>query len=199
MEKLFSLKQYRPEDKPPMRFHMFNIYGRIPLGVIINIPTVFLYVTYDILSFVMGLVTIVLACVSVVGLHKKEEYGWKAVMALELYTVLCAVLSCLMYINYIDLLKENLPKLLGTVIVSALIMVYYYKRKLLFTKEAKDTIKIDNMISKADTYVDASQTTIISEGYTDVLKPKYCRKCGNKLFPDSDFCSYCGTQVIKEK
>lgn len=26
----------------------------------------------------------------------------------------------------------------------------------------------------------------------------YCRKCGKKLVEDSDFCSFCGTAVVKE-
>lgn len=26
----------------------------------------------------------------------------------------------------------------------------------------------------------------------------YCRKCGKKLFEGSDFCSFCGTAIVKE-
>ena len=26
----------------------------------------------------------------------------------------------------------------------------------------------------------------------------YCRKCGQRLIPDSAFCSFCGTAIIKE-
>lgn len=30
------------------------------------------------------------------------------------------------------------------------------------------------------------------------LQISYCRKCGNKLIPDSAFCNMCGTKVLKE-
>lgn len=32
---------------------------------------------------------------------------------------------------------------------------------------------------------------------TKPLQIAYCRKCGNKLMPDSVFCNMCGTQVLK--
>lgn len=34
------------------------------------------------------------------------------------------------------------------------------------------------------------------EEVEEVKKPNFCRKCGNKLAPDSVFCSNCGTKVI---
>lgn len=46
-------------------------------------------------------------------------------------------------------------------------------------------------------------TTHVQEVSTPATKPShppiaFCRKCGNKLIEGSEFCSSCGTAVIKE-
>lgn len=49
-----------------------------------------------------------------------------------------------------------------------------------------------------------SHTSLDEEYESDCLADEvappeicFCRKCGNKLLPDSEFCSYCGTRVIR--
>ena len=49
------------------------------------------------------------------------------------------------------------------------------------------TSEFENVIHKHD-----------DSNYNDKNTPiKFCRKCGNKLFEGSEFCSYCGIKVVK--
>lgn len=41
----------------------------------------------------------------------------------------------------------------------------------------------------------SAEETQVSEGFPVAI---FCRKCGKKLTPDSAFCNYCGTEIIKE-
>ena len=48
-----------------------------------------------------------------------------------------------------------------------------------------------------------NQNIVVKEISTPATKPShppiiFCRKCGNKLIEGSEFCSSCGTAVIKE-
>lgn len=42
---------------------------------------------------------------------------------------------------------------------------------------------------------DRVSTVEVPEKHTDTYEVCYCHKCGNKLEPDSRFCSKCGTKI----
>ena len=43
--------------------------------------------------------------------------------------------------------------------------------------------------------IDAFSAVTVSEKHTDTYEVCYCHKCGNKLEPDSRFCSKCGAKI----
>ena len=67
------------------------------------------------------------------------------------------------------------------------------KREILKENITKEKVKIkvsENNMKRAE--------FITKKPITPQNKICFCRKCGNKLLEDSEFCSYCGTQIIKE-
>lgn len=60
-----------------------------------------------------------------------------------------------------------------------------------------ETYKDSNIINikKTNVALGVSENTIVEKSLPQIC---FCRKCGNKLLEDSDFCSYCGTQVVRE-
>lgn len=63
-----------------------------------------------------------------------------------------------------------------------------------------NTMIIKNPIHEETSLIQDSIASSTNNNGTTITIPEicFCRKCGKKLTPDSLFCNYCGTEIIKE-
>ena len=191
MDKIFSLKQYEIADNPPMRFHVFNLYLYLPYIILSNLYAIF--TTFNALVILLDIAGTFLAISAMIGFNKKKYYGWKAIMLLHSIYIITGIILCMLPPQY----EGWASVMISNCIISLLIMFYYYKRQIIFMNNDIKSSKKE--ISPINTSHLNNNIITHSTIQTNVLiQPTFCRKCGNKLSSDSEFCQYCGTKIIKE-
>jgi len=147
------------------------------------------YILYDI-------ILLIVLCICFVGLCKLKPYGWYSYLAIGAVDFIYYTYQFYTYKEYNQ--TTNALSSAVSVIVKLIMICYYYRRKVLFfTANQTVTNNNDNINYFKNPPLHNSTQNNNVEALNKPLENtiKFCRKCGNKLFEDSEFCSYCGTKV----
>lgn len=199
------MKKYYSETNTPLKFHKFYHYICIPLAFIKGLLSLFTTIqsiisfnfmyAVDIISLVL---CVVLSAIVFLEFYSFSSKGWYALMAYlvvkTLYDVICMVFFA---IYAPDIFVDRLITSITTALLSALIALYYYKRKPLFFP-AKNPI--EEKISPISTPVFESVPASMPEPEPipeskPIPEPviRFCTNCGANLQDGFAFCPKCGT------
>lgn len=108
---------------------------------------------------------------------------------------LCCVLDNKIYTLIVDLYKKQLEQMEN----EPYQIIDNNWANDFFNSISIDDIEALKNNQTSDSEADETDSASLSckpEKQSVKMKALYCRKCGEKLLPDSIFCSYCGTKVI---
>lgn len=193
------MEKYYQIEGTPLKFHKFFWYVSLPLGALkilnslfTDVPTLSYLLGAYIFFIILYVADIVLRIMCFLGFSLWKPYSWYAVMGLLGMNFFSILLVIALYIIYIPSeLANELRSTSVSFIYSIFVSIYYIKRKPLFIQ--------GGAVQKPSTQpyiVYSGQTQSPGSGATQQIK--YCRKCGFELLADSDFCSKCGTPIVKE-
>ena len=184
---------YYSYESTPLKFH--NAFYKVISPIIIAIRALLListlgYLTdpsYDTDLLVFNLFVCILSIVFLgfmtYGFLNKKTYAWYMVYAFLGLTFLSSIISSLSNPYAIPFLA----------IIPTLIGIYYYKRKPLFvTSETNNHSTSTNGAVTPNRTFQNSAPPYFAEKRTEI---SYCRKCGNRVIPNSVFCNKCGSKI----
>ena len=193
---------YYDEYATPLKFHKFSKWVRLPLGLIITFVQVFQIMGYEpyvrdyyTVDLIYGVIMLAIGCVAFYGLCTWKPCGFIGMIAYEVVSVVYRLFAVFVVAAYNpDALGSSIGSLLGSGIVSALVIIYYLKRRPLFFEHIRNAY-IYERIRQAQ-----------PEGFEGVVHlddrsggdPTVCRSCGSKLNLSRDTCMRCGTAIPKE-
>lgn len=191
------MKQYHHKEETPLAFHKFFWYVSLPIGFLVSISRMISEISemiifnwlyaIDIGYYIIAL-TLMLMCF--IGFFGWKSYAWYGVMTYLFASVAYNLFAVIVYAKYIpDQIGTAVGQLLGILIYAILVGIYYKKRRPLFFAIMDDV---------SDNPKSANSGKINSQYFEVLPQVKYCRKCGYKLLDGSDFCSKCGTPIVKE-
>lgn len=118
---------------------------------------------------------------------QKNMASFKTFFPLMIASV-CDLIALVAAISGVYLLYHNNGGLLLLLCSTILIGLFSYIIWRIWprsnSKGSRDSISTKNKIQEESTVRDTRGNTL------------YCRKCGNKVLPDSVFCSHCGTKLV---
>jgi hypothetical protein len=194
---------YEPADK-----ELFYLCAGIEYGDFVGVLSAFL------------VVELILNIVVFVKLKNREKAGWYAVMAYWIF-IIVYVLYNLRYCNdnmqaYGSIIGYIVPtsiwELMVPLLFHSFVAFYYFRRKPLFFAELQkddDTYTFNNNDNEeAYTFnresdsdnlktIDSTNSFTEEKNDTEDSGKLFCRQCGKELPLDSEYCSSCGTKVIK--
>lgn len=134
-------EKYSVVHETPLLYHKILCYIGLPLGILMTIASIFNTFTAEDFSsnslywvdLFFLFTSLVAACVCLAGLKKLRAYAWYARMLFILLDILydLAVVVCRIIFAPFSL-SSSLVSLMITIYTSAMIALYYYKRKNLF-------------------------------------------------------------------
>lgn len=186
------MKKYVNRENTPLKFHNFLKNVSLPLGLvyysIMIIYNLIVYgieslVTWQIIDYAVMVAAIVLIVIALRGLSKWEYLAWKCTIGLFsmilIYNILYLVILAVLNLSGGD----EVMGALRAIVIDPFVIVYYYKRKLLFCNEESDCKKNKLLNEKKSSNFNFDKGMV-------------CTKCGSKLIVGSSFCHKCGQEVI---
>ncbi|MBQ7006854.1 MAG: hypothetical protein IJN59_03380 [Oscillospiraceae bacterium] len=170
------MKQYTDVNNTPLKFYKFNMYLRLPLGILgalylakllFNPQAVDILGTYGTIRVaVTAIASAVFAVGAIVGMKKFRPHCWYFQMAFEAVTIVMAAAD-VMFDIYIGAFQfvATMGLFFSATAVSLAIMLYFYKRKPLFFIQSQK------------------------------LHSSFCIMCGSEILPQDAYCSVCGNTV----
>ena len=190
---------YTNRDTAPLTFHTFNRYVFLPLGILSTLGQMMMeyesltsggFYTIDLCYTI---IVLVLGIASFYGFFGWMPYAWYSIMALRILNIVYAVFVLILWAIYLPTqVASLLGEVLGTVLASVPICIYYAKRKPLFVPAADKAVEASEMPPHSET---PEPEPPRPNGQTAVVS--YCYRCGSKLLPESRFCNQCGAPVAK--
>ena len=193
-----------------IKYHYFVWYFLIPLLVVFwlldyasSIETLN-YFPYNLLLSV-DFVDAVLLIVSFIGFFKYAKYAWSC--------LICAFVSNAIVFSVVYILsifnngQIDWVSLIGVIVIRILFIrvltiVYYYKRRSLFTyqKKAKkdDYAKSSENLNEIVNEKTPSEASFKSMIQLETDQTRYCEVCGEIITGGSLFCRRCGTRVNEQ-
>lgn len=207
------MKYYTERDNTPLAFHSFIKCLSLPLGILRTLGDL-VTSTLDtepgsgteLYSLVL-LVDLVLLVMALVGFIRWKGFGWTSFMVHLGLSVGYALMTVGIYAQY-DAAGFALGNLLVVLAYSIPEGLYYMKRRYLFFPEAIPALLAQDQAEAKEVPPSAEEPPTLPE----VLAPSeeapapeltpppvvYCRYCGQKLLPQSLFCSGCGANISEE-
>lgn len=189
------MKYYIDRNDTPLAFHAFIKWVSLPLGILRTLAELMMLSLRDgpewatNLDGIMMVADLVLLVVALVGFIRWAGFGWKAWMVhlgLAIGYVLLWVGLYALHAPYA--MGEAVGNLLAQSIYCGLVGLYYMKRRYLFYPE-----EVPALLDQ--TLVEEPPAAPVGEEKPPIA---YCRHCGDRLLPDSAFCSGCGARVGEE-
>jgi hypothetical protein len=193
------MKQYYHKEDTPLKFHKFFRYVSLPLGffiLLIRMISEISEITFfdwfyavDIGYYVIAL-TLMLVCF--VGFFKWKSYAWYGVMIYLCIGTAYNMYGVAIYAIYIpDQIVAVVGQVCGYLAYAIMVSIYYRKRRPLFFSDMPE-------IDVTDSADSVNVGDINSPNYQVFPQAKCCHKCGCKLSDGSEFCSKCGTPIMRE-
>lgn len=187
------MKQYYIRESTPLKYHTFMRYAGLPLGILIVVRNIisswpaageFNYVY--LIDYASYFASFVLLSAAFVGFFNWAGYAWNCMMINYVVVGLHRVVVLGLYAVYLpSQLAAEIGSLIGFSIAAVLVGIYYWKRRPLFFPP---TVHFCTEREPEHLVVPANQGESLS---------KYCHKCGFELLRESEYCSQCGTPVLK--
>lgn len=195
-----------------IKYHYFYWFILTPLWIETSLED---YITYNEtfnyfpFSLVMTgeFIYVVLLVISFIGYFKFTRYSWHTTIWSIAVSLLSMTVLHILLIPYIDeFTAEMAGEYVGQYLPKILSLVYYIKRKPIFTG---DPIFIKNANQLSSLFEDKKKMSRSQSYESDIRfqnnhsnlnteKRIYCRKCGAELSEGVLFCRKCGTKVITE-
>lgn len=197
------MKKYYSEIDAPLKFHKFYHYICIPLAFINGLLSLFATIQsitsfnfmygVDIVSFVL---CVVLSAIVFLEFYSFSAKGWYALMAYLVVKILYDVICTVVFAIYVpDIFVDRLITCCTTIFLSALIALYYYKRKPLFFP-AKNPIEEKTSPISTPVFESAPASKPEPEPTPEPSPEpviRFCTNCGANLQDGFAFCPKCGT------
>ena len=186
---------YYSYESTPLKFH--NAFYKVISPILIVIDTLLFLSTivhlvddtgyYDsnmlILNLFISSFEVVFLSFITYGFKNKKNYAWYMVYAFLGLAFLSSIISSLSNPYAIPFLA----------IIPTFVGIYYYKRKPLFvTSESNNYSTSNSETATANRTFQNSAPPYFAEKRTEI---SYCRKCGNRIIPNSVFCNKCGSKI----
>ncbi len=218
------MKKYNDRDNTPLRFHNFLKNVSLPLGLVYySIMIVYNLIVYgieslatlQIIDYAFMVAAIVLIVIALRGLSKWKYSAWKCTVGL-FAMILIYNITYLAILTILNLSGgDEVIDALRAIVIDPFVIVYYYKRKALFSEVKEkyinkapitDNEKIDLAISKNETV--EVVTPVVAKQEEKVcdldekkkekkLKVRFCKFCGGQIDAQTKKCSGCGKQYFK--
>ncbi len=180
----------------PLKYFYFVCVMLAIEAIVYLVRIVFLGEALDWYSYVYYVVTFTFSFAALVGMIKKAWYGPCLYIAVKLLTMVWSGYPFLKQMAnnaYGRIIVLYVISVIPVIIVFSLELIYFRKRRLLFTPLPNDYEPQDS--GSIGFGADRAYSQASGE---DVNKPvRFCRKCGTGLQPGSRFCTYCGAEVIR--
>lgn len=190
---------YYSYESTPLKFH--NAFYKVICPILAIIRSLFLLATfgyldgYDynyaplVISIFLSFLEIGSLILITEGFTNKKQYAWYMVYAFLGLTFLSSLVSASTAYST----AYAIGSIIGSLILPILIGIYYYKRKPLFvTSETNNCSASNNQTATTNQTLQNSASPYSAEKRTEI---SYCRKCGNRVIPNSVFCNKCGSKI----
>lgn len=163
-------------EETPLKFHTFYRYVSMPIGALTAIISVFSYIVnmdnaYYLIDIFFSLVQAAACATAFFGFMNWKSYAWYAVMVNLANSVIYAIVVLGINIMFATGdIAYSFGTVIGSAITSALIMIYYNKRKPLFFGTPAPTAHSVNFSEPV----------------------RVCPECGNPVTSVGNFCTNCG-------
>lgn len=181
-----------------MKYHYLFWYFVIPSWAIFQVYDYYIseeFLSIFPLNILLGteFVSAILLIVTFVGFFKYTRYSW-----VFLQISIVSYLSILLIAQFLYSVY-TIPNLVGAFALRILTLIYYYKRKSLFTFSGTVT-SYDRFIESNDEnqrYTEISnESDQMNDTHDNKTAVRYCRKCGTAIYDDARFCKKCGTKLV---
>ena len=183
------MEKYHIKEETPLNFHKFFRYSIIPLSVVFASAQIIYQMinanargSFYMMDIVFNSLLVILACICFFGYFSWLPKAWYCTMAILALRPLYALILVIIEAVNVNHLGAFIGQLIGTLVFSALVSIYYIKRKPLFF-DTPDPIQNDSRVQ----FDKSEQETEIQ---------RFCYGCGKPLELNSDgFCVYCGAEA----
>jgi hypothetical protein len=147
-----------------------------------------------IIDLIYFITSIALMLAAFIGFLKWRSFGLKSFFLNLLVQLAYCLVSIIIYAAYglASQISTTVGSLLGVLIYTILLRIYYKKRKLLFAPYCHEQTR-STTITPSEGQVVLKQPTSPFRTEPQIM---YCRKCGTALPSDSLYCNKCGMVVI---
>lgn len=192
------MKQYLLRENTPLAFHRFFWYFSLPIGFLLTIRTIYTTITemtayhwlYTV-DIIYSIITLILFAACFIGFFGWKPYAWYCLITSLGLNVSYCVYSVIIYQIYLpDEIGEAVGRLLGIVIYTIIVGIYYTKRRPLFFNSSNLNDMYPNL-----KYIETEPK--VEKRMDSIPEVKFCRKCGHEIIAGYSYCGNCGTPVIR--
>lgn len=138
------MKQYFSRADTPLKFHYFLWYVSLPLGIICTLVAMgsgfsdivlfnWIYTATYTVAYILLFLFLGLTLAAFIGFFRWKSYAWYCIMSILVFDVAVEAFTVLLDIVIApDEIAYAIGQLIGSLIYSTLVGIYYYKRKPLF-------------------------------------------------------------------
>jgi len=196
--------KYYDKKTAPMKYYKLLTFLLVVWIIVSVVRTISFLAQSNAIGAIECCILIFLSAVSLAYLNKMEWKGVQFLYAIYIFDIIDQIIALLIYASADMLTAYTGGQVIGSIIgilVWAIPTYFYFEhRRPLFDPYYQNEIVPDTKSSETTPLQSVEPSPIVkcNESLQNDHKIKYCRKCGFKLLDDSQFCSNCGTRIIRE-